>query len=112
MALTEKYIDEARGILEEIARHRSSPIFYGSLTGRLRIATRSAGGVLIPISEESYKTREVLLSVLVVLKKTGLPSGRFFEQAKELGAMKGDDLPQNFYSAELQRVYDAYSVVR
>jgi hypothetical protein len=108
MPLAEKYIDQARGILEEIAGRRGSPIPYVELTHRLGIATRAAGGVLIPISNESYKSRRVLLSVLVVQKASGIPCKRFFEQAQELGAMRNDDLPQRFFRAELQRVYDAY----
>lgn len=109
MPLTDKYVFAARTMLEEIARNRANPIFYSDLTDRLHIATQAAGGVLIPISDESYKARGVLLSVLVVGKESGMPSDRFFDQARKLGAMKPGELPQLFFRAELSRVYDAYA---
>jgi hypothetical protein len=110
MPLTEKYIYQTREILEGIARRHGSPVFYSELTDHLRIATQAAGGVLIPISDESYRLKRVLLSALVVSKNDGLPSKRFFDQARALGAMGDHELPQLFYRAELQRVYDAYDL--
>jgi hypothetical protein len=112
MPLTEKYVTRAREILQQIARKRGSPIFYSELTSQLGIATQSAGGVLIPISDDSFRTKKVLLSALVVSKSNNLPSQRFFERAAELGAMGPKDLPQVFHRAELQRVYDAYDEAR
>jgi hypothetical protein len=108
MPLTEKYISKARAILEEIARNQGSPIFYSDLTARLGIATQAAGGVLIPVSSESYRLHQILLSAVVVSKSDGLPSKRFFDQAKELGAMGDSEIPQIFHRAALQRVYDSY----
>jgi hypothetical protein len=112
MPLTEKYVTRAREILQQIARKHGSPIFYCELTSQLGIATQAAGGVLIPISDDSFRTKRVLLSALVVSKSNNLPSQRFFEQAAELGAMGPKDLRQVSCRAELQRVYDAYDEAR
>jgi hypothetical protein len=108
MPFSDKYVNEARVILEDLARKVANPICYLDLTKRIGIAARSAGAVLVPISEKSYKANGILLSALAVNKKTGIPSEGFFEQAKKLGAMRDDDLPQLFFRAELERIYDAY----
>jgi hypothetical protein len=42
MPLTDKYITQAKEILEHIARRRGSPIPYVELSGRLGIAARAA----------------------------------------------------------------------
>jgi alkylated DNA nucleotide flippase Atl1 len=110
MSWSEQYVAKATDILEDIARIRAGPITYGELAKAIGIAPRSVGGVLVPISNKSSDSHHVLLSVLVVAKKTGLPSERFFVQAKELSVMRDDELPQIFFRAELTRVYDAYNI--
>ena len=104
-----EYVSEVTRILEEMARNKKPPVFYSDLSVKIAVAAQSMGGVLEPISKESYDKKKVLLSVLVVRKDSGLPGDEFFEQARRWGAMKEDELPQRFFRQELERVYKAYA---
>jgi len=108
MPFAEKYVNEATQILETLARSRETPIFYSELARKIGVSAISAGAVLRRVSKRSYDANGRLLGVLVVTKKTGLPSDSFFEQAKELYVMRDDELPQIFFRTELNRVYGAH----
>jgi hypothetical protein len=109
MPLSPRYVAKAKVILESRARIRGRPIFYSELANELGIHALAVGGVLQPLNEETYTEHGRLLSVLVVSKENHIPSGEFFQQARRLGAMATDELPQEFFKSELLRVYDAYS---
>jgi hypothetical protein len=104
----EAYVPEARKILEDLASNSAQPITYADLAAKLGIAAQSAGGVLEPISRSTYEKDGVLLSVLVISKEKGMPSEEFFNQARRWGAMKDNELPQEFFGRELAAVYQKY----
>src|SRR6185437_13701455 len=97
MPLSDGYISQAYEVLASLAYRHGEPICYSQLTRQIGIAARAAGGVLKPISKRSYEEKCVLLSVLAVGKRSGIPSKAFFEQAGELGAMPSNMLPQIFF---------------
>ena len=68
---------------------------------------RSLGDALSAISNGSFREYGVMLSALVVLKGTNLPSGHFFDQANSLGFDVSDR--KQFQSDELDRVFGKYS---
>jgi hypothetical protein len=70
------------------------------------------GAVLRQVCRESYREHGVMLGVLVGNKKRKFPSDGFFELARELGAMRPNELPQEFYKAELQKVFAIYGPER
>jgi hypothetical protein len=109
MPLGDTYISRAYDILSNLACEHGQPIFYSHLTNEIGLAARSVGGVLQPISERSYRERGVLLSVLAVSKRYGLPSDVFFDQARRLRAMPTTMPPQVFFHDELGRVYGSYA---
>jgi hypothetical protein len=108
MSMSDRYIEKATVLLEELARSCGSPITYSELASKLAIAAQSTGGVLRPVLKASFEQKGVLLTILVVSKSDGIPSGDFFDQARELKVMFETELPQQFFRRHLQEVYDAY----
>jgi len=109
MGLRPERIEKARQILEVVARTHGNPICYSDLTNKVGVAPRAAGGLLGPICEQSKKEKGVMLGVLAVSKKSGMPSEPFFDLARRLDLMKPNELPQLFFRGQLKRVYDVYT---
>lgn len=63
--------------------------------------------LLSQISRAETEAEQGMLSAVVVSKEENLPGPGFFDLAKELGRPVDD--PVRFWSAELQKVYSAYS---
>lgn len=108
MPFDAKYIDGARVLLEQQARERRQFTNYGSIASQIGVAARGMGGLLGQLCRETYETHGVLLGVLVGSKRSKFPSDGFFTLARNMDLMKSDDLPQDFYEAELKRVFAAY----
>lgn len=96
-------------LLEAQARSHQQFTNYGTIAFKVGVSARSMGGVLGQVSRESYEKKHILLSVLVGNKRSKFPSAGFFALARELGAMQPNELPQEFYKAELLRVFSVYA---
>ena len=101
-------------ILVGVARRRAT-ITYGELLHEVEGASPEVLGslrtelapVLRAASVAADEAGHGLLTAVVVRESSGLPGGGFFRLATERGR-SGDD-PHQLWSAELARVYSAYS---
>ena len=105
----EELKQKTRAILEEVAE-RNETIFFDDLCDELEVSSEEKElrlrKILGSLSAEERKERG-MVSVVVVYRKTGLPSDGFFNLANEWGLMGSEESKENFFGRELNRVHGA-----